>query len=187
MAESSASSSTINTRGLLIGAQCRAARVRRRQNFKPVAICRLMSVAAGGAWRSMKAWRDTVRRHFNPRTAAMNSPRSTSISINLLLAALALLPLAATAQDRAAIQACKPDLAKFCPGIKPGGGRIAECLKQHEAELAPACQATVAKVAECGPDIKKFCGAASAPAALRECIKSHASELSPACRAAAAK
>ena len=37
-------------------------------------------------------------------------------------------------------QACKDDSAKLCKGTKPGGGRILQCLKQHEGELSPACK-----------------------------------------------
>ncbi len=41
----------------------------------------------------------------------------------------------------AAMVDCKPDTAKFCPGVKPGEGRIMMCLKAHEVELTPACKA----------------------------------------------
>src|SRR5262245_33673402 len=34
--------------------------------------------------------------------------------------------------------ACKEDFKKFCSGVRPGRGRGWQCLKQHEAELAPA-------------------------------------------------
>ena len=36
--------------------------------------------------------------------------------------------------------ACKDDMKKICAGIQPGGGRIMQCMKQHEAELSPACK-----------------------------------------------
>jgi hypothetical protein len=38
-------------------------------------------------------------------------------------------------------KACNPDAAKFCKDIKPGHGRIISCLKSHEAELSPQCDA----------------------------------------------
>jgi hypothetical protein len=38
-------------------------------------------------------------------------------------------------------EACKDDSAKLCKGMRPGGGRILQCLKQHEGELSPACKA----------------------------------------------
>jgi len=42
-------------------------------------------------------------------------------------------------------EACKGDAKKLCEGIKPGGGKIAQCLKQHESELSPACKAQMEK------------------------------------------
>lgn len=36
--------------------------------------------------------------------------------------------------------ACKADVEKLCPGIQPGGGRIAGCLKQNEAQVSAACK-----------------------------------------------
>ena len=38
-------------------------------------------------------------------------------------------------------QACKADMEKFCKGIPHGKGRVASCLKSHEAELAEPCKA----------------------------------------------
>jgi hypothetical protein len=37
-------------------------------------------------------------------------------------------------------QACEEDIHAFCPGIQPGGGRIAACLKQNTALLSPSCK-----------------------------------------------
>ena len=38
-------------------------------------------------------------------------------------------------------EACKDDAQKLCKGMKPGGGKILQCLKQHEDELSPSCKA----------------------------------------------
>ncbi len=37
-------------------------------------------------------------------------------------------------------QICAKDIEKFCPGVKPGGGRLIKCLKPHMDELTPACR-----------------------------------------------
>jgi hypothetical protein len=41
---------------------------------------------------------------------------------------------------RQAMRACAPDAEKLCKDTQPGGGRVIECLKAHQSELAPACQ-----------------------------------------------
>ena len=43
----------------------------------------------------------------------------------------------------AAREACQPDVAKFCADVKPGGRRIAACLREHTSELSQACQAAI--------------------------------------------
>ena len=35
---------------------------------------------------------------------------------------------------------CAEDVKKFCSSVKPGGGRVYQCLTGHNAELAPACR-----------------------------------------------
>lgn len=34
---------------------------------------------------------------------------------------------------------CAEDVQKFCKDVKPGEGRIAACLKEHEKEISKAC------------------------------------------------
>jgi Cysteine rich repeat len=34
---------------------------------------------------------------------------------------------------------CKDDAARICPGIAPGGGKLAECLKQHQDDVSIGC------------------------------------------------
>lgn len=50
---------------------------------------------------------------------------------------LALVLPAAAADKKAG--PCADDAAKFCKDVKPGEGRIAACLKEHEKELSQAC------------------------------------------------
>lgn len=79
---------------------------------------------------------------------------------------------------------CRADYRKFCRGTQPGGGRIADCLKQHQAELSPSCQASIVTLGECGEAAKEICGADAAGSTFRECVKAHADAFSPACQAA---
>lgn len=37
-------------------------------------------------------------------------------------------------------KACEGDVKQFCNDVQPGGGRIINCLKQHENELSPSCK-----------------------------------------------
>jgi hypothetical protein len=39
-----------------------------------------------------------------------------------------------------AMKACKPDIARFCSDVPPGGGRIKQCMKAHLSELSEPCK-----------------------------------------------
>jgi len=44
-----------------------------------------------------------------------------------------------------AMQACKPDFEKYCKNVEPGGGRIVNCLLDHQKDLSDACYDSLAK------------------------------------------
>jgi hypothetical protein len=48
---------------------------------------------------------------------------------------------AAHAQGAAggALAACKADAERICPGVKPGGGKLIGCLKEHENDVTIGC------------------------------------------------
>ena len=58
----------------------------------------------------------------------------------LLLAALAATTVLGLSQGLSAYGPCGEDARKFCPGLTPGGGRIAQCLAGHAQALAPECR-----------------------------------------------
>jgi hypothetical protein len=107
-------------------------------------------------------------------------------TISILLSLLMLTGSAVARDANPMTQACKADHAKFCKSTQPGGGRIVECLKSHEAELAPACKSAIDTASTCGPEVKKICGDAKG-SAVRECVKAHVAEFSEACRATLAQ
>ena len=45
-------------------------------------------------------------------------------------------------QAQSAAAACRSDIARFCPGVRPAGGGLAKCMKPHTNELSPHCRAT---------------------------------------------
>jgi hypothetical protein len=106
-----------------------------------------------------------------------------------VFAALLMISPLAIAQEGPG-KACKADREKFCPGMKPGDGQLGPCMKQHEAEVSPECQAARKEAQEarrnirmsCKADTEKFC--ADTPqggGGIIKCLEGHASELGQSC------
>jgi hypothetical protein len=115
-----------------------------------------------------------------------------SALVSTVFAMLAVVATDAGAQAKKGDGPCAADAKKFCGDVQPGGGRIAKCMKSHQAELTPACQAEIKRVEErveqvkeeCGADAKKFCqGIRPGQGRILACLKSHQAELAPACAA----
>ena len=62
-----------------------------------------------------------------------------------------------SSEIREAMQACRDDASKLCAGVKPGGGRIAICLREKKASLTPDCLTQIEKLEVCGADTKRPC------------------------------
>ncbi len=97
---------------------------------------------------------------------------------------------------RAEDEPCKADLEKFCKGVEPGEGRIAKCLKEHEAELSEECKTSIQTATKelkkgadafsqaCGKDIEKLCeGVKPGRGRIAKCLKEHEAELCEECKA----
>jgi hypothetical protein len=74
------------------------------------------------------------------------------VTVLSLLALIALPVLAEEPNLQREIEAlrtyCKPDIERLCPAVEPGGGRIKECLKQHEKEMSVGCAQALQKLKE---------------------------------------
>jgi Cysteine rich repeat len=62
-----------------------------------------------------------------------------TIAVTLSIWALALSAPSALAQQAEAMKYCKADVARLCPGVQMGGGRIIGCLKEHKMEVSVGC------------------------------------------------
>jgi hypothetical protein len=109
------------------------------------------------------------------------------------LAVLALISSFPISPVYAADGPCAEDVKKLCGGVQPGGGRIAQCLKQHETELSAACrdssQAMKTRRQEtmqaCSNDVKTLCkGVQPGGGRIAQCLKQHETELSEPCKKA---
>jgi len=78
-----------------------------------------------------------------------------------------LLPASVTLDAELAFSgSCAEDVAKYCKGIEPGGGRVTSCLKANEAGLSAACMEeqqvmqwrTRRAPEECADDVIELCG-----------------------------
>jgi hypothetical protein len=88
---------------------------------------------------------------------------------------------------------CRADMEKFCADVKPGGGRVAECLRKHIDELSSECKAHGQEVRErlqeaheaCQEDISKYCKEVKpGEGHILACLKKHDKDLSATCKAA---
>jgi len=109
---------------------------------------------------------------------------------------IAIAVVASPVPTRAADRPCQGDVQKFCAGVQPGAGRIATCLKEHQAELSDLCKAHIhgmkTKAREhfkaCADDVDKFCkDTQPGGGRIAKCLVDHESNLSAACKAEIAK
>jgi hypothetical protein len=87
---------------------------------------------------------------------------------------------------------CADEIEKYCKEIKPGGGRLLNCLKEHETELSVSCRRKISELQQiikdweqaCSGDIAQFCKEVQ-PGGGRiiKCLREHDKELSPSCSA----
>ena len=87
----------------------------------------------------------------------------------MVIGAVALLSVPVAMAKERSFGACAADIKAKCADVKPGGGRIKDCVKAKAAEFSDACKAMLARVAEvskaCTTDLKESC-----PGKERSCI-----------------
>ena len=106
----------------------------------------------------------------------------------LICAAFSFVFVSSAAMAQSGRGACLADIKKACGTIKPGGGRMATCLKERVADLSDACKARMADVAgarkTCSADLEKQqCGTKGRIQKVT-CIKDALANLGDECKAA---
>ncbi len=118
----------------------------------------------------------------------MNSCKKiVSIALGVTLLAFYSLTPIASAQEGP----CAADAKKLCKDVQPGGGRIAQCMKQHETELSQACkdqmQTMKAEMEKnqqaCKGDAEKLCkGVEPGGGRIARCLKENQQQVSSECK-----
>jgi hypothetical protein len=94
-------------------------------------------------------------------------------------------PAAGMAKERS-FGVCLADIKAKCADVKPGGGRIKDCVKTHAADFSDACKARLARVVEiskaCTTDVQESC-----PGKERSCILKSLGNVKDQCKEALGK
>jgi len=119
----------------------------------------------------------------------MNGARGAALATSLVLVVGVTASLA-RAQRREG--PCREDAERLCKDVKPGGGQIWKCLKEHEAQLSQSCKdrlqnaraETGKHYGACTGDIEKLChGVQVGGGRIHACLQQHEADLSAACKA----
>jgi hypothetical protein len=106
-------------------------------------------------------------------------------SIMIIGAVVVLSAPVAMAKQRS-VGVCAADIKAKCAGVKPGGGRIKDCVKTNAAEFSDPCKARLARVAEiskaCLADVKQNCADKN-----RSCILKNIGNVKDQCKEAFAQ
>jgi len=73
----------------------------------------------------------------------MHAHRTVALLFSLSLIWLPASTLTANAQRLAY---CKADAGRLCAELRPGGGELAKCLKEHENEVSIGCAKELKKI-----------------------------------------
>jgi Golgi apparatus protein 1 len=119
-----------------------------------------------------------------------------------LIVAIALAAAAGSvaADQHAGRDACRADAERLCQGVEPGKGRVAQCLKEKEAQVSSECKAHMDKMHEamqarmqafneaCKDDVERHCkGVEPGQGRMVGCLRKNETSLSDSCRQQLAK
>jgi hypothetical protein len=97
----------------------------------------------------------------------------------------------AQSQEISTTDPCRTDVQQFCQDVKPGGGRIAACMKEHRQDLSQSCKSHITALEgkvrlfakACKGDFQKYCkGVKPGEGRVMFCLKEHEADLSDSCR-----
>lgn len=104
---------------------------------------------------------------------------------------------------RTLMASCRSDLQTYCAGVERGGGRMLQCLKQHEAKLSPDCKGAIHRIVTtagennggrlklipaCRADIDSVCaGVEKGAGRIGKCLRENEAKLSKTCQGAIAE
>jgi len=114
------------------------------------------------------------------------------IRMQIVVLSLVLLSVSAGGRAYAAEEElpCAEEIAKYCKDVKPGGGRILNCLDEHQKDLSVSCKKKLEESKKrlmeaqqaCTGDMEKFCkDVQPGGGRILKCLREHTQELSPAC------
>lgn len=110
-----------------------------------------------------------------------------TLSAVLTMTVLAVFETPAAAQTA---RPCEEDMAKYCSGIQPGGGRLLKCYEEQKMNMSSACvswaeylkQNASSLVDACSKTIEARCNFEKGdPLAMLNCLQSNYIDLQPKC------
>jgi len=109
-----------------------------------------------------------------------NAKRIVTVAVCGVLAGLLALAAPAVAQT------CQAEIEKFCKEVRPGEGRVLNCLKENDAGLSDVCRAHVNAMLQytaCIDDAMRLCpGMQPGVDKGIACLRAHISDLSTECK-----
>ncbi|MDX2166098.1 MAG: cysteine rich repeat-containing protein [Deltaproteobacteria bacterium] len=124
--------------------------------------------------------------------------RATAVIAIILLGAAVSVGRAADGHGAEVANACKGDIARLCPNVQKGGGRILQCLRQNASQLSDGCRDTLRQAAgemreggamewmrACRDDIPTLCqGVEPGDGRIVACLRQNSGRVSAGCKAA---